>query len=255
MPSAPTNLDIFAADLADRLPGAWTSEYHRHLTYLDQFPVAEQLWDTGQVSYVATEFVLGHDAVLHGPDQQHLYLADRRGYPHQFVVAPIEPDDPAIKPHHFDGVDKPTGIVIPNDPARAAALVARRVLPRYEQARQAVSRNAAEQPEPPQRQAPPQVAHVVTLTRYDDGALGTPYARVPEEARRTLYALGFQYHPPQAAFLLPAAHGEDGRARRIQAVILRLAEQGIGVNLRRAVPTTTTVPPAAPPTAVRGAVR
>ncbi|MCX5410314.1 MULTISPECIES: hypothetical protein [Streptomyces] len=255
MPSARTDLDIFAAGLADRLPGAWTSEYHRHLTYPDQFPVAEQIWDAGHVSYVATEFVLGHDAVLHGPDQQHLYLADRPRYPHQFVVAPLEPDDAAIKPHHFDGVDEPNGIVVPNDPARAAALIARRVLPRYEQARQAVRRNAAEQPEPPHRQAPPQVAQVVTLTWYDDGALGTPYARVPEEARMTLYAHGFQYHPHQAAFLLPAAYGEDGRARRIQAVALRLAEKGIGVNLRHAAPTTTTVPPAAPPTAARGAVR
>lgn len=71
----------------------------------------------------------------------------------------------------------------------------------------------------------------------------------------TLYAHGFQYHPHQAAFLLPAAYGEDGRARRIQAVALRLAEKGIGVNLRHAAPATSTVPPAAPPTAARGAVR
>ncbi|MFG2683570.1 hypothetical protein [Streptomyces sp. NPDC048392] len=118
MPSARTDLDIFAAGPADRLPGAWTSEYHRHLTYPDQFPVAEQIWDTGHVSYVATGFVLGHDAVLHGPDQQHLYLADRPRYPHQCVVAPLEPDDAAIKPHHFDGVEEPNGIVVPNDPAR-----------------------------------------------------------------------------------------------------------------------------------------
>ncbi|MFD9841028.1 hypothetical protein [[Kitasatospora] papulosa] len=98
MPLARTDLDIFAAGLADRLPGAWTSEYHRHLTYPDQFPVAEQIWDTGHVSYVATEFVLGHDAVLHGPDQQHLYLADRPRYPHQFVVAPLEPATPPSSP-------------------------------------------------------------------------------------------------------------------------------------------------------------
>ncbi|OKJ72243.1 hypothetical protein [Streptomyces sp. CB02460] len=249
MPSDRTHLDIFAAGLADRLPGAWTSEYHRHLVGADQSPVAEQIWDTGHVSYAVTEFVLGHGAVLHGPDQQHLYLADRPRHPHQFVVAPLEPDNAAIKPHHFDGVHEPNGIVVPNDAARAAALIARRLLPRYEQARQAVRRNAVEQPEPPYRQPPPQVAHVVTLTWYDDGALGTPYARVPAEARVTLYAHGFQYHPHQAAFLLPAAYGEDGRALRIQAVARRLAEQGIGVNLRHAAPTTTTVLPPSRPTA------
>ncbi|MFI1929310.1 hypothetical protein [Streptomyces sp. NPDC020330] len=249
MPSARINLDVFAADLADRLPGAWTSEHHRHLTYPDQFPVAEQIWDTGHVSYIATEFVLGHDAVLHGPDQQHLYLADRPRYPHQFVVAPLEPDDAVTKPHHFDGVDEPHGIVVPNDAARAAALIARRVLPRYRQAREAVRSNAAEQPEPPHRQAPPQVAQVVTLTWYDDGALGAPYGNVPEQARMTLYAHGFQYHPHQSAFLLPDAYGEHGRALRIQAVARRLAEQGIGVNLRHAAPTTTTVLPPSRPTA------
>lgn len=251
MPSARTDLDTFATDLADRLPGAWTSEYHRHATYAEQFPVAEQIWDAGHVGYVATEFVLGHDAVLHGPDQQRLYLADRPRYPRQFVVAPLEPDDDAVRAHHFDGVDEPNGIVVPDHPARAAALIARRVLPRYEQARRAVRRNTTEQPEPPHRPPPPQVAQVVTLTWYADGALGTPYASVPEQVRMTLYAHGFQYHPHQAAFLLSAAYGEDGRALRIQAVARRLAEQGIGVNLRHAAPATTATLPPSPPTAVR----
>ncbi|MFI9829731.1 hypothetical protein ACIHIX_18805 [Streptomyces sp. NPDC051913] len=251
MPSARTDLDTFATALADRLPGVWTSEYHHHLAYSDQFTVSEQHWDGGHVGYVATEFVLGHEAVLHGPDQQHLYLSDRPRSSHQFVVAPLEPDDDAVQAHHFDGVDEPHGIVIPDDPARAAALIVRRVLPRYEQALQAVRRNAAEQPEPPHRQAPPQVAQVVTLTWYDDGVLGAPYASVPEEARMALYAHGFQYHPHQAAFLLPTAYGEDGRALRVQAVARHLAQRGIGVNLRHAAPATPAVLPPELPTAVR----
>ncbi|MEV1088891.1 hypothetical protein [Streptomyces microflavus] len=72
---------------------------------------------------------------------------------------------------------------------------------------------------------------------------------MPEQARMTLYAHGFQYHPHQSAFLLPDAYGEHGRALRIQAVARRLAEQGIGVNLRHAAPTTTTVLPPSRPTA------
>ncbi|CCK32042.1 hypothetical protein BN159_7663 [Streptomyces davaonensis JCM 4913] len=91
---------------------------------------------------------------------------------------------------------------------------------------------------------------MVTLTWYDDGALGAPYGSVPEQARMTLYAHGFQYHPHQAAFLLPAAYGEDGHALRIPAVARRLAEQGIGVNLHHAAPTTTAVLPPSLPTAV-----
>lgn len=74
-------------------------------------------------------------------------MTDRPLYPHQFVVAPLAPDGPHIKPHHFDAVEEPNGIVAPKDPARAAAHVARRVLPRYEQALQEVLDNTVAQPE------------------------------------------------------------------------------------------------------------
>jgi hypothetical protein len=251
MPPARTDLSAFAADLAARLPGTWTSESHRHVAYQDQFPTVERLWDHGHVNYLVSEYVLGHDAVLHGPDDQQLYLADRPLYPHQFVVAPLEPEGSEIKSHHFVGVEEPNGIAVPNDPVRAAAQITRRVLPQYEHARHAVRFNAQHQPEPPHRKAPPQVAQVVTLTWYDDGALGAPYGSVPLEARTTLYAHGFQYLPHQAAFILPAAYGEDGRALRIQAVARRLASQGIGVNLRHAAPTTSPGLPPTPPKAAR----
>ncbi|MFD4257651.1 hypothetical protein ACFWR9_08465 [Streptomyces sp. NPDC058534] len=242
-------MNVFATDLSFRLPGLWNSEYHHHATYPDQFPLTDQLWDLGHVDWVVSEFVLTHDAVLHGPGGKRLYVTDRPLHPHQFVVAPLEPDDARFKPHHFVGVAEPNGIAVPNDPVRASTRIARRLLPRYEHALEAVRRNAAEQPEPPHRLAPPRVAQVVTLTWYDDGALGAPYGSVPEQARMTLYAYGFQYHPHQAAFLLPAAYGKDGRALRIQAVARRLSEQGIGVNLRHAAPTTTAVLPRSRPTA------
>ncbi|MEU3299734.1 hypothetical protein ABZ729_07915 [Streptomyces sp. NPDC006678] len=198
-----------------------------------------------------SQYVLRHHAVLHGQDGRQLYVTDRPLYPHQFVVAPLEPDDDTVKPHHFVGIEEPNGIAVPNDPARAAAQVTRRVLPRYEQALQTVLRNAVDQPEPPHRPAPPQVSQVLTLTYYSDGALGAPYGSVPPDARMTLYAHGFQYHPHQAAFLLPAAYGEDGRALRVHAVARQLAAQGIGVNLRHATtsataPPSTTVRPAVP---------
>lgn len=251
MPPARTDLNAFATDLASLLPGIWNSEYHHHDAYRDQFPIAEQLWDIGHVDWVVSQFVLTHDAVLHGADGRRLYVTDRPLHPHQFVIAPLEPDGEHIKHHHFVGVAEPNGIAVPNDPLRAATRIARRLLPRYERALEAVRHNAAEQPEPRHRPAPPQVDQVVTLTWYGDGALGAPYASVPEAARMTLYAHGFQYHPHQAAFLLPAVYGEDGHALRIQAVARRLAEQGVGVNLRHAAPTTPAVLPPAPPTAAR----
>ncbi|MER0445781.1 hypothetical protein ABR738_14625 [Streptomyces sp. Edi4] len=246
-----TDLSDFARALAGCLPGAWTSEYQRHATYEDQFPRTVQLWDAGHVDYIVSQYVLTHDAVLHGPGDQRLYVADRPLYPYQFVVAPLAPDTSGVKPHHFDGVEEPNGITVPNDPARAAAQVTRRVLPRYEQALEAVLDNVANQPDPSHRSAPPQVDQVLTLTLYDDGALGAPYGSVPPDARMVLYAHGFQYHPHQAAFLLPATYGESGRALRVQAVAQQLTAKGIGVNLRHSAPTTGPGLPPASPNAAR----
>ncbi|MGJ5751605.1 hypothetical protein FB563_4050 [Streptomyces puniciscabiei] len=241
-----TDLASFADALASRLPGEWTSQYHQHTQYKDQFPLSDRVWDCGHVQWAVSEFVLGHHCTLTGPDDQQLCVIDRPLHRHQFLVAPLAPED-GVKPHHYDGVAEPNGIKVTSDPARAAAAVIRRVLPRYRYALAFVRHNAARQPEPAHRPGPPPVARVVTLTWYEDGALGTPYAHVPEDARTTLYTLGFQYHPHQAAFLLPAAYGEDGRAMRVQALVHQLAHRGIGVNLRHiTAPTTTSPGPAVP---------
>ncbi|MFF0165434.1 hypothetical protein [Streptomyces prasinus] len=250
MSSPRTDLSAFAASLADRLPGLWTSDYQRHAQYAGQFPLTEQLWDAGHVEYIVSQYVLTHDAVLHGPSCQRLYVTDRPRYPHQFVVAPLVPAGTHLKPHHFGTVEEPNGIAVPRDPARAAARVARRVLPRYERALQQVLTNAANQPEPPYRPGPPQVEQVLTLTLYSDGALGAPYESVPVDARMTLYAHGFQYHPHQAAFLLPTAYGDSGRALRVHGVVQQLTAKGIGVNLRHSAPSTSSaLPPASAKTA------
>ncbi|MCC2275560.1 hypothetical protein LKL35_09010 [Streptomyces sp. ET3-23] len=240
-----TDLASFADALASRLPGEWTSQHHQHTEYKDQFPLGDQVWDCGHIQWAVSEFVLGHHALLNGPGSQQLCVIDRPLHRHHFLVAPLTPEV-GLKPHHFDGVAEPGGIKVTHNPARAAAAVTRRVLPRYQYALAVVRHNAALHPEPRHRPRPPQVARVVTLTWYEDGALGTPYASVPEDARTTLYTLGFQYHPRQAAFLLPAAYGEDGRAVRVQALVHQLAHQGIGVNLRHTTPPTTTS--AGPPT-------
>ncbi|MFD4954054.1 hypothetical protein [Streptomyces sp. NPDC058451] len=247
MTSPHTDLSAFAAGLAARLPGTWTSEYQHHAQYADQLPRTVNLWDNGHVDYIVSQYVLTHDAVLHGPSNQRLYVADRPRYPHQFVVAPLTPAGTHIKPRHFAGVAELNGITVPKDPARAAAQVARRVLPRYEQALQTVLDNAVHQPEPPHRPAPPQVDQVLTLALYGDGALGAPYESVPVDARMTLYAHGFQYHPHQAVFLLPTAYGDNGRALRVHSVVQQLTAKGIGVNLRYSAPTTNAaLPPASP---------
>ncbi|MGW7169976.1 hypothetical protein ACWGH3_32805 [Streptomyces sp. NPDC054884] len=127
MTSPRTDLSAFAAGLAARLPGTWTSEYQRHARYAEQFPRTDELWDA---------------------------------------------------------------------------------------------------------------------------ALGASYESVPVDARLTLYAHGFQYHPHQAAFLLPTAYRDSGRALRVHGVVQQLTAKGFGVNLRRSAPTTSVaLPPTSPKTA------
>ncbi|MFD7013924.1 hypothetical protein [Streptomyces sp. NPDC059928] len=159
MPTPRTELSAFATSLAARLPGAWTSTHQSHAAYADQFPTTNQLWDIGHVNYIVSTHVLARDAILLGPENQRLYVTNRPLHPYQFVVAPLIPDGGGIGPHHFDGVEEPSGIAVPDDPARAAAHVARRLLPRYEQALQHVRHNAAEQSAPPHRPASPQRRH------------------------------------------------------------------------------------------------
>ncbi|MFI6012519.1 hypothetical protein ACIBAG_27490 [Streptomyces sp. NPDC051243] len=249
MPATRTDLSAFAIALAARLPGTWASEYHRHAAYENQFPTIERLWDTGHVDYIVSQYVLGHNAVLHGPHEQQLYVTDRPLYRHQFVVAPLEPE--GFKPHHFRRVDEPNGIAVPNDPVRAAAAVTRRVLPRYCQALDAVRHNALTQPEPPHRPAAPEVAQTLTLIWYPDGVVGAPYKSVPEDARTVLYGCYFQYSPHESAFVLPASYSTSDRALLIQTAVRRLTAQGIGVNFRHAAPASAG-PPSRPPTAALG---
>lgn len=230
----PTSLSLFAAALAERLPGTWTSEYHRHRTYPDQFPTVERLWDVGHVDYIVSQYVLGHDAVLTGPAGEQLYITDRPLYRHQFVVAPLEPE--GFKTHHISPVREPNGIAVPNAPVRAAAAITRRLLPRYRAALDAVHDNALAQPEPPHRQPAPEAAQTLTLVWYPDGVVGAPYDAVPEEARMTLFGCRFQYRPNEFAFVLPASHSATERALLVQLAVRRLMAEGIGVNFRRAAP-------------------
>ncbi|MFF4361527.1 hypothetical protein [Streptomyces sp. NPDC001604] len=245
----PTSLSLFAAALAERLPGTWTSEYHRYRTFEDQFPTIKRLWDAGHVDYIVSQYALGHDAVLTGPGDEQLYVTDRPLYRHQFVVAPLEPED--VKPHQIAPVREPDGIAVPNDPARAAAAITRRLMPRYRTALDAVRNNALRQPEPPHRQPAPEVAQTLTLIWYPDGVVGAPNKTVPKEARGVLFGCRFQYSPHEAAFVLPASYSAKEQALLVQLAAHRLTAQGIGVNFRRAAPlsppaTTSAAPSTAP---------
>ncbi|AQU70185.1 hypothetical protein [Streptomyces niveus] len=139
MTDRPMELRGFAAALAVRLPGTWTSHYHQHAAYPEQFALGNRVWDLGHVHWAVTQFVLRHDAELNGSHGQRLYVIERPLKPGQFLVTPLQP---SVEIDYFDDVDEPSGIAVPGDPARAAAAVARRLLPRYQHALAAVRRNS-----------------------------------------------------------------------------------------------------------------
>ncbi|MFG3348671.1 hypothetical protein ACGF1Z_26880 [Streptomyces sp. NPDC048018] len=230
MPRNSIPFEVFAFQIAARLPGDWTSEYRLHASYGEQFPITDRLWDAGHVDWAVSDYVLGHDAVLTGPAGQELYIRERPLHRNQFLVAALEP--PGFLPHHFHGVPEPNGIAVTADPVRAAAAITRRLLPRYARAVESVREQARQRPDPPaQRQAPAETS-AVTLVRYEDGLLGAPYGSVPAEARDALYLSGFQSVPDQGAFLLPHESGPVATAVRIQVLANRLAKLGIGLNYR-----------------------
>ncbi|GAA2672509.1 hypothetical protein GCM10010400_38080 [Streptomyces aculeolatus] len=233
-PNRPT-LNAFAPAVADRLPGHWTSRYDRRITYPEHYSTTARLWDAaGHVAHLVDDYVYPHYALLHGPGEMQLYVTDRPLKSGEFVIAPLVPDDGTIMEHHFDGIDEPSGITVPADPVRAAALIARRLLPTYATALEGLRLHVAERRDPPRLPAPRPVRKVVTLTWYPDGTFGAPYTRVPPEARSALFMAGFCYFPHRDAFILSAEYPAEEQARRLKAVAQALTSAGIGVNLRTA---------------------
>ncbi|MFH9084195.1 hypothetical protein [Streptomyces sp. NPDC017673] len=239
----PDTPSTFATALAAHLPGQWHRRYAGFPPPKDQPHVADRIWDCGP----AHSALLDWDpptAFLEGPAGEQLCVIPRPRRPREFLVAPLQPEE--FQPHHFSGVEEPNGIAVPGDPVRAAAHVARRVLPRYAAALDAVRRNARLQPEPPHRPGAPEVTESVTLIWYADGVVGAPYASVPAAARSVLYNCYFQYSPHEAAFVLPASYRTEERAILLHSMVQQLTAQGIGVTFRHPAPSSSGAPRPAP---------
>jgi hypothetical protein len=114
-----------------RLPGSWIAVAERFTERFQQHQATERLWDTGHLDWAVSEFVHDETALLIGPRDELLVVFDRPLRRDQFLVG-------AIAPPSVDGnlrlASAPDGIAVSRDPARAAATVSRRLLPRYHQA-------------------------------------------------------------------------------------------------------------------------
>ncbi|WP_143094778.1 hypothetical protein [Streptacidiphilus jiangxiensis] len=128
-------LDVLGTAVAQRLPGTWTST---HLDLNDQATrtdLVDRLWDQGIAHWALNDFVQPDGGCLIlGPKEQRLLLlrrplAQRRRAP--YVVSGLVP---GWAVELAQGRDPANAISIPADPVRAAALIARRLLSRYEDA-------------------------------------------------------------------------------------------------------------------------
>ncbi|MEC3997114.1 hypothetical protein VSR01_27885 [Actinacidiphila sp. DG2A-62] len=132
----PGGLRAFSDALARRLPGSWsafTKDYFRYShMYAD---VRDSLWDRGQTTRVLQDRVPDRAALLNGPGGESLVVIERPRHPGQFLVAALAPPGVySVLRNRYT----PHGIAVPEHPARAAADVGRRLLPRYRQAVDAV---------------------------------------------------------------------------------------------------------------------
>ncbi|MEU1821328.1 hypothetical protein ABZ502_02580 [Streptomyces abikoensis] len=232
------DLSAFATALAERLPGTWTSQYHAHAAYRDQFPIAEDLWDMGHANWAVSEFVLDHAAVLTGPNGMRLYAIDRPFKQREFIVATLAP--PGLEGHLFHGVQEPNGITVGTDPVRAAATVCRRLLPRYEEALAHVRRKAAEE-----QAAATRRAARVAFAWQTDGTLTAATER--PGAAEHLERSGFQRDPREpGVFALSSTLSAAERDTRLRTVALQLGALGADVSIGHA-PGSTVQPTAAVP--------
>lgn len=230
------DLSAFADALAQQLPGTWTSQYHPHPDYPAQFPITEQLWDMAHAHWAVAEFVLNHDAVLTGPNGKRLYIIDRPLNQSEFIVAALAP--PGLDDHLFRGVPEPNGITVGTDPARAAATVARRLLPRYDKALAEVHRRAAVEQVPSAKRTAR-----VDFTWQADGSL-TATTDHPG-AIDHLHRAGFHPDPRSSdTFALPLPLSTSERDQRLHTVALELGALGAHVSIRNAPAPPAPAPPA-----------
>jgi hypothetical protein len=122
----------FSGALARRLPGTWNAATKASFTYSPTYAdVMDRLWDHNHVEWALLHFAQEEAALLDSPGKELLIVLPRPRRPGQYVVAALAPPGVTgtLRFRHAPG-----GIAIPGDPARAAAAIERRFLPRYRQA-------------------------------------------------------------------------------------------------------------------------
>ncbi|KQV20916.1 MULTISPECIES: hypothetical protein [unclassified Kitasatospora] len=126
-------LATFTGALAPRLPGQWTASSASLATSGARCEMDARLWDLAHASWALGEFVYDSAGLLRGPGGRELFVLPRpRPHTGQYIVAALLPEAFGSAYDHEDLA--PHGIAVDPDPARAAAAISERLLPRYTQA-------------------------------------------------------------------------------------------------------------------------
>jgi hypothetical protein len=138
-----SGLRAFSDALALRLAGHWSAAAIAPFDYGPaSADVKDRLWDHGHVEWALQDFIQEEAAVLDGPAKENFVVIPRPLRRGKFLVAALAPPgiDGTLRAEHA-----PHGIAVSDDPARAAAAVQRRLLPRYRHAVETVRAPALRQ--------------------------------------------------------------------------------------------------------------
>jgi hypothetical protein len=221
-PPVRPNLHRFARQVAARLPGTWDADSRLPVGRSGRVDYSE-VWDGQNLDWATAEFSPWKATVLTGPNDERLLAIAHPRHRTNFIIGALAP--PGLNGDPRGDEDAPLAITVPADPARAASLLARRFLPRYEQAAAAVRANAEwyQQPADPLR---------VEFTWAQDRSPRVTAYRW--RADSILSASGFRFNTRTNAYRLPADLGEDTMAGLVQEAALRLGAEGFNVAIRPA---------------------
>ncbi|MFI5743552.1 hypothetical protein ACIA9I_34935 [Streptomyces anulatus] len=211
------DISSFTREVAARLPGHWKSDNHR--TPLAGDPAASRLWDSGPLAHTAVTDT-GHErSVITSAVGLQLYVTGHPSRTADVIVAPLLPAGSRVV--HARGIAPPRGITVPADPARAAALIRRRLLFGLRLASMKAQSNTCPGPGMP---------IAVTL-----GPNGWPQVEVAYA--RALYELlvkeGFLLNPATGRCQLPATTWPPDVGRRTAKAVRRLEQLGYSITTRQ----------------------
>jgi hypothetical protein len=124
------NLLRFSRQIAARLPGVWTAAAHRpDPNEPDQF---SEVWDSQMLEWATAEFDASKSAVLTSSNGDRLLAMAHPRRRADFIVGALAP--PGLRNDPVGDEDAPLAIIVPSDAVRAATVITRRFLPRYDEA-------------------------------------------------------------------------------------------------------------------------